>query len=124
MKNITQVTLEKYKDNPRYELIEGNIYKNLKETTFDANHVFALSYELEEEEDSQYPLEDILDKFYLHASDFIDEDNFDTSTIVNIELGGTLEDIKNAISSIIGKRVFNSDYIGEDGQTYVKLNIE
>lgn len=124
MKNITLITLEKYKDNPRYELIEGNIYKDLKETTFDANHVFALSYELEEEDDSQYPLEDILDKFYLHVSDFIDEDNFNNSTIVDIELGGTLENIKKAISSIIGKRVFNSDYIGEDGQTYVKLNIE
>ncbi|MFC3158013.1 hypothetical protein ACFOEQ_05460 [Chryseobacterium arachidis] len=67
MKNIQLTQLDKYKENPNYELTEGNIYKDIEEN----HYVFSLSYELEENEDSQYPLEDILDKFYLHVSDLL-----------------------------------------------------
>lgn len=119
MKNIQQINLEKY-NGSEYELVENNLYKNKAENIY----VFAINFELEENEDSQYPLEDILDKFYLHVSDFIDEDAYYTSKNVTLELGGELEDIQNAIKSIIGKRVYNSEYIGEDGKTYVKLIIE
>ena len=119
MKNIQQINLDKY-NNSKYELTENNVYKNKEEDIY----VFAISFELEEDEDSQYPLEDILDKFYLHVSDFIDEDAYYTSKNVNLELGGELKDVQNAIKSIIGKRVYNSEYIGEDGKTYVKLAIE
>ena len=119
MKDIKQINLDKY-NNSNYELIENGIYKN---TTEDI-HVFAISYELEENEDSQYPLEDILDQFYLHVSDFIDEDAYYNSKIVNLELGGELEDVQKAITSIIDKRAYNAEYVGEDGRTYVKLVIE
>lgn len=119
MKNIQQINLDKYKDS-KYELIENDIYKNVSEDLY----VFAINYELEEEEDSQYPLEDILDKFYLHVSDFIDEDAYDNSNIVNLELAGALKNVQDAVQSIIGKRVYNSEYTGEDGRTYVKLVIE
>ena len=118
MKNIQQINLDKY-NNPKYELIENNVYKNKE----DDIHVFAINFELEENEDSQYPLEDILDKFYLHVSDFIDEDAFYTSRNVNLELAGELSDVQSAIKSIIGKRVYNSEFI-EDGKTYAKLVID
>lgn len=119
MKNIQQINLDKY-NNSKYELIENNVYKNKEEDIY----VFAISFELEEDEDSQYPLEDVLDKFYLHVSDFIDEDAYYSSKNINLELGGELKDVQRAIETIIGKRVYNSEYIGEDGKTYVKLAIE
>lgn len=118
MKNIQQINLDKY-NNSKYELIENGVYKNKE----DDIHVFAINFELEENEDSQYPLEDVLDKFYLHVSDFIDEDAFYTSRNVDLELAGELLDVQNAIKSIIGKRVYNSEFI-EDGNTYAKLVIE
>lgn len=119
MKNIKQINLDKY-NNSKYELIEDNIYKNTEEDIY----VFAINFELEKEEDSQYPLEDILDKFYLHVSDFIDEDAFYNSKNVNLELAGELSDVQDAIQSIIGKRVYNSEYVGDDGITRVKLVID
>ncbi|TDO96585.1 hypothetical protein [Flavobacterium sp. 245] len=119
MKNIKHINLDKY-SNADYEFIESNIYRNKEEDIY----VFALNFDLEENESSQYPLEDILDKFYLHVSDFIDEDAFNTEKNVNLELGGDLEDVQKAVKSIIGKRVFNSEYIGEDGNTYLNLVIE
>lgn len=118
MKNIQLIDLDKYSSS-KYELIEDNIYKNTEEDI----HVFAINFELEENEDSQYPLEDILDKFYLYVSDFIDEDAYYTSKNVNLELAGELTDVQNSIQSIIGKRVYNSEYVGDDGITRVKLII-
>lgn len=119
MKNIQQINLEKY-NSVKYELIENKVYKNTEEGIY----VFAISFELEEDEDSQYPLEDILDKFYLHVSDFIDEDAYYTSKNVSLELAGELKNVQEAINSIIGKRVYNFEFIGEDGRSYVKLAIE
>lgn len=120
MKNITQVELDKYKS-PNYELIENGIYLDKQDGDL---YVFAVTYELEENEDSQYPLEDILDEFYLHVSDFVDEDAFNTSKVVTLELGGDLEDAQNAVKNLIGKRAYNAEETDEDGSTYVKLVIE
>jgi hypothetical protein len=120
VKNIQLIHLDKYANNSNYELIEGNIFKDLDDEEY---AVFALSYELEDGEDSQYPLEDILDEFYLHVSDFIDEEAFYNNRIVDIELGGKLDNIKTAIDTIVGKRVFNSEYVGDDGRNYLKLTI-
>ena len=119
MKNIQQIHLDKYND-PKYELGEDNIYKNTAEDSY----VFAVNFDLEATEDAQYPLEDILDKFYLHVSDFIDEAAFATSKNVSLELSGDLEDIQTAIKTIIGKRVYNAEYISEGGITRVKLVIK
>jgi len=119
MKNIQTAVLDKY-NNSNYELIENGIYLNKD----DQNYFIALTYELEENEDSQYPLEDILDKFYLHVSDFINEDSFHNSKNVTVELGGDLEDLQNATNNLIGKRAYNSEYQAEDGKLYVKLIIE
>ena len=120
MKNIQLASLDKYKSNNNFELVDGNIYKDLGEDLY----VFALSYELEDEEDSQYPLEDILDRYYLHVSDFIDEDRYSKSSDVTLELGGNLDNVKKAIDELIGKRVYNQEYDDEQGVTRVRLVIE
>ena len=120
MKNIQLEILDKYEGNANFEFIEGNIYKDLEEN----HYVFALSYELEETEDSQYPLEDILDEYLLHVSDFIDEDRFYSSQEVTLELAGDLDNVKEAIAALIGKRAYNQEFEDEEGQLRVKLIIE
>lgn len=119
MKNIRSITLEKYTDLP-YEYLEEHIYRNQADQIF----VTALSFELEADEDSQYPLEDLLERFSLYVSGFIEPEAFGQSNHLSLELAGDAEDIRDLLRSIAGKRVYNTDVEGEDGQTYVKLMIE
>ena len=121
MSNITLETCEKYSNQENYKLIENGIYKDLK-VEDDANCRMTISYELDSG-DSQYPLEDVLDKFYLHVSDFLESENDSDSNKVKQELGGTLDDIKSA-QEIIGKKIYNQDLLDEDGQVRVNLKIE
>lgn len=120
MKNIAILNLDKHKSLHDFELIEDGIYKDLHDQD-NTKYRIAISYELENNEDSQYPLEDILDKFFLYVSDFLGEDT-NLSNLKKIELGGELEDVR-AAKEIIGKRVYNREY-EEDGNTYVELVIE
>ncbi|GGG09622.1 hypothetical protein GCM10011344_07780 [Dokdonia pacifica] len=121
MNNITLETCDKYSNQENYKLIENGIYKDLKDED-DANYRMTISYELDSD-NSQYPLEDILDKFYLHVSDFLESENDSDSNKVKQELGGTLDGIKNA-QEIIGKKIYNQDFLDEDGQIRVNLKIE
>ncbi|WP_294287870.1 hypothetical protein [uncultured Chryseobacterium sp.] len=119
MKNIKPITLEKY-DMPVYESTDLHIYRNTEENIC----VTALSFELEDGEDSQYPLEDILDQFNLYISDFIDPEAFGQSNYLRAEFAGDPGDIRDFLKSVVGKRVYNKELKGEDGETYVKLIIE
>jgi hypothetical protein len=119
MKDIRPITIEKY-STPVYESTDQYIYRNTKENTF----VTAISFELEEDEDSQYPLEDLLDYFDLFISDFIDPGSFDQSKYLSAEFAGDLEDIRNFLKSVLGKRVYNVDIEGENGEQFTRLIIE
>lgn len=119
MKNIRSITLEKY-SSLVYESVDPYIYRNTEKNTY----VNALSFELEDNEDSQYPLEDLLDRFNLYVSDFIDPKAFGESNYLSAEFAGDLDNILDFLKSVVGKRVYNTDVEGEDGQTYVKLSIE
>lgn len=119
MKNIRPIPLEKY-STPVYESTDDSVYRNTEENTF----VTALSFELEEDEDSQYPLEDLLERFNLYVSDFIGLEDFGRSNNLIAEFAGDLEDVRRFLKSIVGKRVYNTHVEGEDGQTYIKLTIE
>lgn len=123
MKNITLLELKKY-DNSCYEKVEKGIYKDLDDLD-DTSYRIALSFELEDGETFQYPLEDILDKFYLYISDFIEDKSLESkkNSIIKVELAGELEDIQG-VKRIIGKRVFNQILTKEDGQNYRILKIE
>lgn len=113
------MTLEKY-STPFYESKDQYIYRNTEENIF----VTALSFELEEDEDSQYPLEDLLDLFNLFISDFIDPEAFGQSNYLSIEFAGDLEDVRHFLKSVIGKRVYNVDIEGENGEQFTRLIIE
>lgn len=124
MKNIKNYNAEKY-NKENYEKIEEGVYK-LKSKVNDL-YVTSLTFiqepELGEGENasyiSQYPLEDILDKFSVHVQDFYDELNKETSQVCYQEFGSPyLENIQK-LRSIIGKHVYNKVV-----DKYVKLIIE
>lgn len=73
MKILKALKLDKYSDCERYVLQEGSIYKDLTGgvgskmgIAEEPVYCVTLYTELEEDEDTQYPLEDILDKYYVN----------------------------------------------------------
>ena len=130
MKDIKNYNAPKYDMEPeKYKKVEEGIYEC--EEDGDVIYVTSLSFEQEPEFEegefadniSQYPLEDILDEYYCHISDFYEELIVSASKTCYLEFGAMdLEDIVN-LRGIIGKHVYNAEY-EKDGQFYVKLVIE
>lgn len=122
MKNIKSYMPKKYL-NHQYLKVANGIYQ--------VNDVFvtSLSFEQESEFDeeineiSQYPLEDILNKYYVYITDFYDELNLNDGKIWYLEFASnSLADIEN-FRKIIGKHIYNAVEL-IDGKEYVKLIIE
>lgn len=68
---------------------------------------------------SQYPLEDILDEFYVYCYDYYEAENeADKVNSYQEFASGNIEDIRK-LTSIVGKHVYNK----EDGE-YIRLIIE
>ena len=124
MKNITLLKLEKHKDSFRYEKIDDGIYKDLNDLDT-TNYRITLSFELEENETFQYPLEDILDKFYISniIKNETEQEHDKDNISIEIELAGELEDVQN-VKKILGKRAYNRISSKENGQHSVSLVIE
>ena len=123
MKNITLVKLKKYENQKRYKQVEDGIYMDLHDE-HEAKYRMTLSYELEfDETNNQYPLEDILEKYLMHVSDFLESKNKPDSDKYIFEFGGYLDEMIEA-KEIIGKKVFNRDFKAEDGEIRVQLVIE
>ncbi|HYD91791.1 MAG TPA: hypothetical protein VEA37_09935 [Flavobacterium sp.] len=118
MKNIILETAQKYADESQFRLVKDNIYEDLNDGD-ETKYRMTISYE---SDDDQYPLEDILDKFYLHVSDFLELENEPESGFFKRELAGELNDLINA-QAIIGRTVYNQDFLdGKDVR--VRLVIE
>ena len=118
MENITLETTQKYTDTSQFRLVKDNIYEDLNDGD-ETKYRMTVSYE---SDDDQYPLEDILDKFYLHVSDFLELENDPESRFFKRELAGELNDLINA-QTIIGRTVYNQDFLdGKDVR--VRLVIE
>lgn len=123
MKNISLEKLERYENPKRYKQVEDGIYLDLHDN-HEAKYRMTISYELESDEtNNQYPLEDILDKYLLHVSDFLESENRPGSNKYKFEFGGYLGKMIVA-KEIIGKKVFNREFRAEDGQIRVELVIE
>lgn len=56
MKNIKLLSLDKYADESLYQLLEKGVYRDLKDNE-STNIRIAFSFELEEGEGGQYPIE-------------------------------------------------------------------
>lgn len=124
MKQIENYPAQKY-ESDKYSFVEDGIYK--LEDDGEILYVTSLSFvqepELEEGshagEISQYPLEDILDEFLCHISDFYEDLNTEQTQVCVQEFAAPdLEDIRR-LRTIIGKHVYNKQV-----EDYIKLIIE
>lgn len=124
MKDIKNFDAPKYNE-AAYTLVEDGIYRT--EEGGNTVYVTSLSFVQEPELDegsnaadiSQYPLEEILDKFLCYISDFYPELNTADSVVCYQEFAGSNVEALRKLRSIIGKHVYDK----EDGQ-YVKFCIE
>lgn len=124
MKEIQNYSASKY-SGQEYVEVEKGIYRT--DTDGESLYRTSLSFVQEPElgegrqanEISQYPLEDLLDKFFCHVADFYDELNTAGSPVCYLEFASpNLEDIRN-LREIIGKHVCNKEING-----YIELMIE
>ncbi len=124
MHQIENYRASKYSSNI-YSEIENGVY----EVQEDGERLYVTSLSFFQEPEygegdnanniSQYPLEDILDKFYCHISDFYQELNVADSQKCYQEFASPdLEDIRS-LRSIIGKHGYNIEVNG-----YIELMIE
>ena len=124
MKNIINFDATKY-EHAEYLRVEEWIYRI--EDKFVTSLAFEQEPELGEGESpkniSQYPLEDILDEFYVHISDFYDNLNNNSNTTCYYEFASDdIEDVRK-LRSIIGKHVYNKTKT-INGDEYEELIIE
>ena len=124
MKNIVSYIDVKY-SSEAYSEIEKGIYKCGDNTV--TSLCFEQEPELDEGKDStdisQYPLEDILDKYNVFVSDFYKEKNAQATQKCYLEFCGKREESIRGLRSIIGKHVYCKT-IKDDGSEYIELAIE
>lgn len=115
MKLIENYRADKYAQEI-YEEVEKDIFR-MEDEDGDDLYVTSLSFVQEPElkegssaaEISDYPLEDLLDRFYCHVSDFYEELNQAGGETCVLEFGSPeLQDVIN-LRSIIGKHVYNKE---------------
>ena len=130
MKNIQIYKAEKYSTD-EYVEVKANIYKTYDSFMESDAYVTSLSFEQEPEFEegadssdiSQYPLEDVLDKFYVAVNDFYENLNDGSGNTCYLEFSGaSIENIENLLQ-IVGKHVYNGEE-EMDGEIYIKLIIE
>ena len=117
MKEIQNYAASKY-SGQGYFKVENGIYRTDTdgESLYRTSLSFVQELELEEgsqaNEISQYPLEDLLDQFCCHITDFYDGLNLASSTVCYLEFASQdLEDVRN-LRGIIGKHVYNKETNG------------
>ena len=110
MKNIANYRAEKYASSS-YTEVAPDIFESPE------GYVTSLSFEQETELDegssaadiSQYPLEDVLDRFSVYISDFYEDLNTAESAVCRLEFCGRTAERIQRLRSIIGKHVFNRE---------------
>lgn len=124
MKNIQNYDARKYFIGD-YEEIESKIYR--KDNLFVTSLCFQQEPDLGEGDTadliSQYPLEDVLDYFYVHISDFYEGLNVSESRTCYLEFACIIIERTLELREIINKHIYNKS-IYDDGQEIFKLIIE
>ena len=124
MKNIKVYTACKYADISYQEVMPG-IYM------YEDGFVTSLCFEQEPglgegksaADISQYPIEDVLERYCVHISDFYPKLNTEKSAVCYIEFSGRKLEYIKSLLTIVGKRVYNKD-IYENGESCTVLIIE
>lgn len=126
MKILKALKLDKYSDCERYACQEGYIYKDLTggvggrmAISKEPVYCVTLYAELEEEEDTQYPLEDVLEKYLVNCTDVMEEKEENGKRFFIFEIEGSDFGVIKEIAGLVGKRVYNY----ESGD-YILLGIE
>ena len=119
MKDFVVETLEKHANTDAYEPVEPGIYRHLSQDDYSV----ALTFTTEKGE-GQYPLEDLLDEFFVHVSDFITDPEKleEAGNRITLELSGDLDDVQK-VAQLVGKTVRNEE-VEVDGNAVVRLVIE
>lgn len=124
MKEIKRYKTSKYQDGS-YEELDGGIYK--KNEQFFVTLTFVQEPDFGEGKDassiSQYPLEDILDKFGVYISDFYKSENVAGNDTCYLEFASNDEKDLDELLTIVNKHVYNKNVIVE-GEETVALIIE
>lgn len=113
MKNIRNYQAEKY-SSPLYQKAAPDIY------AYGSDFVTSLCFEQEPElgegssaaDISQYPLEDILDRYRVFVSDFYEDINVPEARICCLEFGGSTVERLRQLRSVIGKHVYSKESEG------------
>lgn len=124
MKNINSFNLNSL-NNCNLKKVDESIYTNGEE------YFLGLSFEQEPEFDegsssaeiSQYPLEDILDKFGVSVYDFCEDENSNDIIQCKLVFSSKSVDRIKALKTIIGRHVYNFS-IEDQGEEYIDLIIE
>ena len=124
MKNIRAFSPNKYNAHS-YTKIEEDIYG------YDDVYVMTLQFQQEPEYDegmssaeiSQYPLEDILDRFNVYVSDFYRAENRKATLNCQLEFASRRLESIQKLKTIIGKRIYNK-VVKENGEEFAELVIE
>ncbi len=133
MKDIKNYDAKKYSSNENVQTKYLKVADGIFETGAGKNKLFVTSISFVQEPAlgegktadciSQYPLEDILDKYYCHVSDFYEELNDKKSKICYLELASDKKEHIEDLRGIIGKHVYNKEE--EQGEKrLVRLVIE
>lgn len=130
MENIKFFHQEKHNDIAKFEKISDNVYKSLYDyengLVENGQYVTTISFTLEEKLnetiDRQYPLEDILDKFFAHVSEFVQDETDNPIMILELCTQSWLDKMQELVT-IIDKKVYNKEVVS-DGKTYADLIIE
>ena len=129
MKDIKNFSADKYLKKGDYNPVDDGVYEVNKGKS--KEYVTSLSFIQEPEYDegksatniSQYPLEDILDKYYCYISDFYEELNSDDSNVCYLEFASDDKGDICKLREIIGKHVYNKSVRDGEKET-IKLIIE
>lgn len=124
MKDIRFYNAPKYKSS-NYKASEKYIFYNGEEYVTSLSFVQepdfgegSLAYNI-----SQYPLEDILDKFGVYISDFYPELNTDKSHTCYLEFASDSKKNIEKLMTVVGKHVYNREVI-QDSESFVDLVVE
>ena len=124
MRNIKVFDAPKY-SNKSYKKVADGIYFS------DGSYYMSISFEQESEFDegadasdiSQYPLEDLLDKYSVYVSDFYNSINLEGHSTCYIEISSDSQNLLEEMKSIVGKHIYNKVCV-KDGEEVIDLIIE
>lgn len=124
MKNIRIFTPSKY---------HTAVYREVEPGIFQIGKTYVTSISFEQEPNlgegqsavdiSQYPLEDILDRFCVFISDLYPALNTKNSTTCYLEMSARTKESIEKLHAIVGKRVYNNVFY-ENGEECIGLVIE